>query len=38
MDIAGNETDHDLRENAIFWLGQSDAPEAMAFLEDLIDG
>jgi HEAT repeat protein len=38
MDIARHEADHDLRENAIFWLGQSDAPEAMAFLEDLIDG
>ena len=38
MDIAGNETDHDLRENAIFWLGQSAAPEAMTFLEDLIEG
>ena len=38
MDIARNEPDHDLRENAIFWLGQSDTPEAMAFLEDLIDG
>jgi len=38
MDIARNESDHDLRENAIFWLGQSDTPEALAFLEDLIDG
>ncbi len=38
MDIARTEPNHDLRENAVFWLGQSDAPEAMAFLEELING
>ncbi len=38
MDIARTEPNHDLRKNAVFWLGQSDAPEAMAFLEELING
>ncbi len=27
----------DLRQSAVFWLGQSDAPEAMAYLEELIN-
>ena len=37
FEIARTETDKELRENAIFWLGQSDDPRVTAFLEELIN-
>ena len=36
MDIARNDDDQELRENAIFWLGQSDDPRVADFLLELI--
>ncbi|MEX2280883.1 MAG: HEAT repeat domain-containing protein, partial [Gemmatimonadota bacterium] len=38
MDIAKNDKTKDLREKAIFWLGQSKDPRVQKFLEDLIIG
>ena len=38
MDIARTETDSELRENAIFWLGQSNDPRVPEFLLQLIRG
>jgi len=36
MNVAKTEKDKDLRQKAIFWLGQSDDPRAADFLLDLI--
>jgi HEAT repeat protein len=36
FEIARTETNQELRENAIFWLGQSDDPRVTSFLEELI--
>ena len=36
FEIARTESDQELRENAIFWLGQSDDPRVTEFLEQLI--
>ncbi len=36
IDIAKNEKNHELRKQAIFWLGQSHDPRAMKALQDLI--
>jgi HEAT repeat protein len=36
VDIAKNEKNHELRKQAIFWLGQSHDPRAMKALQDLI--
>jgi HEAT repeat protein len=38
MDIAKNDRTKDLREKAIFWLGQSKDPRVLKFLQDLIIG
>ena len=37
MDIATNDSDRDLRKQAIFWLGQSHDPRVQKFLLDLIN-
>ncbi|HEY2377135.1 MAG TPA: HEAT repeat domain-containing protein [Gemmatimonadaceae bacterium] len=37
MDIAKNDSDRDLRKQAIFWLGQSHDPRVQQFLLDLIN-
>ena len=37
IDIAKSETDPELRERALFWLGESDSPRAARFLSDLIN-
>ena len=37
MDIASNDSDRDLRKQAIFWLGQSRDPRVQKFLLDLIN-
>ena len=37
FDIAKNEKDADLRNKAIFWLGQSRDPRVQQFLVDLIN-
>lgn len=37
IDIARSETDPELRERALFWLGESDSPKAARFLSDLIN-
>jgi antitoxin (DNA-binding transcriptional repressor) of toxin-antitoxin stability system len=34
--IARNETNADLRKNAMFWLGQSSDPRAAEFLAEVI--
>ena len=36
MNIARNERDKELKNKAIFWLGQSRHPSAIKFLEELI--
>ena len=38
LDIARNESNPELRKNAIFWLGQSGDPRAEQFLLDILDG
>ena len=38
MDIAKNDRSKDLREKAIFWLGQSKDPRVIKFLQDIIIG
>ena len=37
LEIAQKETDRDLRKKALFWLGQSNDPRVMKFLEDIIN-
>ena len=37
IEIARNETDPDLKKQAIFWLGQSNDPRAAEFLLELIE-
>jgi hypothetical protein len=37
IDIARNETDRELRNKAIFWLGQSKDPRAIRVLEEIIN-
>ena len=37
IDIAKNEKDSELRDRALFWLGESGSPKAAAFLRDLIN-
>jgi hypothetical protein len=36
IDIAGHDPDRDVRRQALFWLGQSKDPRALAFLRDLV--
>ena len=36
IEIARNETNADLRKNAMFWLGQSSDPQAAEFLAEVI--
>ncbi len=37
IEVAKRETDSDLRRSALFWLGQSNDPAAIAYLEQLIN-
>ena len=37
IDIAKNETNSELRDKAMFWLGESSSPKAARFLADLIN-
>jgi len=36
IDIAQHDTDRDVRHQALFWLGQSRDPRALAFIRDLV--
>jgi len=36
IEIAKNENNTELRDKALFWLGESDSPKAAAFIRDLI--
>jgi hypothetical protein len=36
IDIASHDPDHDVRKNAMYWLGQTRDPRALGFLRDLI--
>jgi HEAT repeat protein len=37
IEIAKSESNSELRDRALFWLGESDSPKAAAFLRDLIN-
>jgi len=37
LDVARNESDPDLRQNAVFWIGQSGDPRAEQILLDILD-
>ena len=37
IEIAKSETNSELRDRALFWLGESNSPKAAAFLRDLIN-
>jgi hypothetical protein len=36
MEIARSDSSTELRKQAIFWLGQSNDPDALKFLEELL--
>jgi hypothetical protein len=37
IDLARKETNFELKKQIVFWLGQSDDPEAAKFLQELIE-
>ncbi len=37
IDMARKETDLELKKQMIFWIGQSDSPEALKFLREIIE-
>jgi HEAT repeat protein len=36
IDVAQHDTNRDVRRQALFWLGQSKDPRALAFIRDLV--